>query len=294
MSMVLRQLQAGCLMLASLLGFAWFSADTAGHSLSQTREPGRGGGVPFELEGPLMRVAPEGGELLVMGLKVVVPPGAQIRSPAADLTIADLSGAPLPGRSQPGFVGGTAIITGITTNGVNIAEEVFVEPAEHVLLGAVTSVTRLRFEILGVHVRTIADPRMATTVVHPLGFDIHLHSVPAGSLAAAEGYIGDDGALYAVHIEAEGSLVQQGPQTSILRLSCADNRFEIRGGSTSATGTFHVYDHQNSQLLGSAPVEPAEITGMGRYRLNVTLSSPCPATVRVENSNGSSAIATLR
>jgi hypothetical protein len=263
--------------------------------LTTAPSAGADGGQPaaFMVEGPLLRVGIQNNIILVMGVEVVVPSTARIHSAAAELTIESLAGPPLPGRSQPGFVAGTAIVNGTRFGDLNIAEDVFVEPAEHVLVGTVTSPSRARFEILGMHIRLIDDPRMPTTVQHPLGFEIHLHTVPAGSTAAAEGYVGNDGDLYAVHIEAQGRLVHTGPQTSVLRASCDEGRFEVRGGSTWPTGTVQVYTHPGGQLIGIAAVEP-DVTGMGRYRLNASISFPCPQSIRVENSNGSSVIVPLR
>jgi hypothetical protein len=47
--------------------------------------------------------------------------------------------ATLPGRTEPGFIGGTAIILGTSDGITNTADDVFTEPAENVVLGLITA-----------------------------------------------------------------------------------------------------------------------------------------------------------
>ena len=82
-----------------------------------------------------------------MGVTVAIPATAFINPLARALAPVELADSTsLPGRSsQEGFIGGTAIINGLTANdpanttGLGIvAEDIFVEPAENVLLGEVS------------------------------------------------------------------------------------------------------------------------------------------------------------
>src|SRR4051812_43621725 len=100
--------------------------------------------IDAEIEGRISAAIPVGpdAELTVIGVRVRVPNGVGIKSPTRGLTIAELlDPTPFPGRVEAGFIGGTAIIEGPfdTATGVLTATAVEVEPAENVLLGALTS-----------------------------------------------------------------------------------------------------------------------------------------------------------
>ncbi len=131
----------------------------------------------------------------------VVPPAVppapvrqkSIRSPSQRLTVAELiSLTPLPGRSPlEGFKGGTIIAEGFystdTLNGVNVflANHIFVEPAETVLIGAVTGNNGTTIQVNTVDVVPLTDARISTNPTTPLvptylndsGFEITLASI---------------------------------------------------------------------------------------------------------------------
>ncbi|MFM9081454.1 MAG: hypothetical protein ACKOTE_15220 [Opitutaceae bacterium] len=150
--------------------------------------------------------------MVVMGVPVSVSKAladeGSIISPSADLSLETLAGkVTLQGRAQPGFEGGTAIVEGVWQNNQLVASSVFVEPAENILLGEVTSTNPLRINGVEITILPLAGtiptggfannldagitaghllPRLGQTGLrHDVG--IPLASVSANVLAAAEG-----------------------------------------------------------------------------------------------------------
>ena len=103
--------------------------------------------VVVELEGVLESYDHPSRTLTVMGMQVEVPSTATIHSPTSTRLDSGLAnnnqwfkGAKFDGRRQAGFLGGTAIVIG-TWDDVNkriVAQDVFAEPTENVILGVVT------------------------------------------------------------------------------------------------------------------------------------------------------------
>lgn len=245
-----------------ILGFALF--------LLSAVLPDPSGAVIIGLEGPISAVTKEpidctpatppatlAGTITVMGVTVNIPCRAVIHSPSATLNIDQLSSLRrLPGRSRRGFLGGTAIINGRTNPaGVPIAGDVFVEPAETVLIGPVTpSVAPVVFSVLGTEVVPITDPRMPFVGAHnQFGFEIDLATVPLNDLTSVEGYFGDDGKMHAFLIETTGGTLVNpaAPQVSIQRAQC------IRQGGLNS---------DQIRVLGGAVV-PAALATPGRVTL---------------------------
>jgi len=109
-----------------------------------------------------------------------------------------------PGRSQPGFIGGVAIVNGSSTDGVITATDVFVAPAQNFLVGQVTANQPLK--VNGVRVQILNDARMPGGVLRNIyeGFPVSPASVPIGGAATVEGYFGVTGTLHATRVEVEG------------------------------------------------------------------------------------------
>lgn len=257
--------------------------------------------VEFELEGRVTAITPGAGSdpsvLTVMGVDVVVPPTAEIHTPVSTLSFEDLLGAPFPGRTEPGFLGGTGIAVGLTVDGVTIASLVEIEPNENVLIGEVTGNTLGVLEILGIEVYLIEDWRLWGTAWTENGFLVDLQTVQPGTFAVAEGYLGDDGHFHAFRIEASGAILGPPDQTSVTRAICvtAGGNIDIRGASTSAIGVVEIYDDESNVLIGAAAVEPDEDNPpFGTYRYDETIVGDCPVRIRVENTNGSSAVADVQ
>ncbi len=78
--------------------------------------------VAVFLEGRINSIVDNGdgsGAITVMGVTVNIPAGVPITTATATLTMAQLADpTPMPGRSEPGFVGGTGLIDGTSLNGV--------------------------------------------------------------------------------------------------------------------------------------------------------------------------------
>lgn len=103
--------------------------------------------IGVELEGTINDFVNATSTLTVMGTQVYVPPTATLHSPTTERTDINHSlngwfrGFALPGRTRPGMLGGTAIVLGYWDEAANriVADDVFTEPAENVLIGAITS-----------------------------------------------------------------------------------------------------------------------------------------------------------
>jgi len=250
--------------------------------------------LPMGLEGPVSGIVDNldgTASITVMGIDVEIPVGTPVNSPSAGLTIPQLADpAPLPGRALPGFIGATAIITGtITPSGTAVAGDVFVEPAENVMLADVTGVSPLK--IHGVEIVLLTDPRMPGKAVNPAGIEIDLNTVIVGTAATVEGYFGIDGKLYAFLIEAEGQSTGNPNQTAITRAECREGRGELRvqGFSTTDPETITIRRNDNNVVVGTVPTEAG---GLFELRVqDLTLLPTCPAKVTAENSNGSDAVA---
>jgi hypothetical protein len=245
--------------------------------------------APLSLEGPIESIGP--GTMTVMGVTVSVPATAAINSPTSSLTFSELADpTPLPGRLQSGFIGGTAIIEGDSLNGFNTAVDVFVEPAENIVGGEVT--TNLcstatcdgageSFSVSGTTMIRLDDPRVpAGSAVNANGLIIDLTTTAIGSAAVAEGYYGADNYFYYFALEAEGSPLVVGPADliSISRARCRDdNNIRVEGGVFDATGTFT--SSVSIVGFGTAPVIVDAVTGDGTYSYRGDISGACPATV---------------
>src|SRR5262247_2408815 len=114
------------------------------------------------VEGPISAVVDHrdgSGAITVMGVVIQIPAGTPITTPTASLTMAQLADTTaFPGRSQPGFIGGIAIVNGSSTDGVITAGDLFVAPAQHFLVGQITASQPLR--VNGVRVQILNDARM--------------------------------------------------------------------------------------------------------------------------------------
>ncbi len=160
------------------------------------------------VEGPIDAVNDHrdgGGTITVMGIVIQLPEGTPITTPTATLSMAQLTDSTaFPGRSQPGFIGGVAIVNGGSTDGVITATDVFVAPAQNFLVGQVTGNQPLK--VNGVRVQILNDARMPGGVLRNIyeGFPVAPASVPIGGAATVEGYFGITGTLHATRVEVEG------------------------------------------------------------------------------------------
>jgi hypothetical protein len=253
--------------------------------------------APLALEGPIQAIAADGTSMTVMGVTVAIPATALISSPTKALTLGELADTTtLPGRSQAGFIGGTAIINGLTANdpanitGLDIAEDVFVEPAENVLLGEVSS--QAPFSISGVKMVQLTDGRIpAGAAIDANGLIIDLATAPVGSAAAAEGYFGfapdGTGVFYYFLVEAEGLPIgcagrgcRPADAVSIARSRCRDDdEIRVQGGVADVDGQLSA--SVTIVNFGTAPVIFDPATGEATYSFRDDINGNCPATVTV-------------
>lgn len=201
---------------------------------------------PFLAEGPIEGVSAAAnglsGTVTAMGMVITVPEGTPVYTPTADLDMGKFADeTPFPGRSQPGFVGGTVISTGcVKTDGdgnlVLLADDVTSDVSENVLLGVVTAPPAsneapIAFGVLDTTVSVLTDPRMpGKHFNNNFGFEVIPTTVPIGASVAAEGYYGGDNTLHVWSIEVGGGELkdQVNPQVSIQRFRC-DGDLRILG-----------------------------------------------------------------
>jgi hypothetical protein len=255
--------------------------------------------VPLEMEGKIVSVISDGNGgavMKVMGVDVAIPATASIASPTASLTMAQLlDSQSFPGRAEPGFLGGTAIITGTTGPDGNVADDVFVEPAENVILGRTTG----SMQINGMGVQLLADLRVpALPVVNAFGFEIDPATIPVGTSTSAEGYFADS-SFHAFLIESEGgSPVNAGVQeVAIQRAQCRQRtngtiELEVRGSTHDpAAGAVTLRNTAGTITYGTpAAVADAAVPQFGAFVFRVSSNrlGPCPSQIRATFGTASS------
>lgn len=200
------------------------------------------------VEGPVREIIfnPDGtGTMLVQNVTVHVPANCAIDSPTTPLTVRQLCiRNRLPGRVEPGFLGGTALINGLVDLQTHrfTATDVTVEPAENVVIGVITSVSPLQIQNTEIALST--DPRITTQVVNEFGFAARLDGITVGQPASAEGYF-SGGKLYGyvVSLPPEAPLVNDVSQVNIQR---ADSRERVpnnaRGDEVDSRGFYYAQD----------------------------------------------------
>ena len=209
-----------------------------------------------ELEGPLLTVDETTGELSVMGIKVIVDGNTKIESPSAVLTLDQLKDrAHLPGRTEEGFKGGTATVTGTVDpmTGAVTAATLHVEPAENVVLGVITENVAGRVKVNGLQVEYLSDARMPLKAIqNEFGFAVKPESILVSTPASVEGYY--DGAVFRaflLEIDGVAELVNPNPQVSILRAQTRDRK-PGRGDDVNVRGAVtmgHAADGVNTQTI---------------------------------------------
>jgi hypothetical protein len=243
--------------------------------------------VPFAVEGKLSQMnidtttlgTPNAGNHVVCnGTTVYLTPTTVYSTPTGTIKVDKLvSNAPFPGKvlvdpdvpsatnsQNSAFIGGTCIIEGDedgTTTG-RLATSVFVEVAEHVLVGLTTSERGSQFEIMGVKVLLLAaKPDVGQTlppgyveepggrviagpVMNAANMKVDINTVKRGDESSAEGYLVSltDGSkvFYAHAVETTGGDLIDPPTYSIASVQRADLTFsnastvklDIRGGCT--------------------------------------------------------------
>lgn len=262
------------------------------------------------LEGPITRVMPGRNQMKVMGVTVNVPRGTPITTPTVNLTelagttnpLQQLLGKPLPGRTVPGFMGGTAIINGrVNPDGTLTATDVFVEPSENVLIGNITESTCTNnicagpgntLTVAGVRMTPIRDPRMAAEPIrNDFGFNVNMVGANlVGRSAAVEGYFAR-GRFWYFLMEITGAPLLNPTQreVSILRAQCRDDvdgiQLDVLGAvHTPATGAVTISDTNAGTVFGSQNAVAAG-GGFGSYTFrlrNAPAFTTCPTSVTAQ------------
>lgn len=224
------------------------------------------------------------GTLKVMGITVKVAENAAIHSATKEnLSWPQFSTGAFPGRTEPGFQGGTAHVAGDSVSGVIYARDVFSDMFENVVVGEATGVNAATGNITlqNMDLMESSDPRMPFNVpVNIYGFPINTASIVPGTLVSAEGYFTANGDVLRYHtLEADSAdlLPTSGPQVSILRADCrirgrTRDEVSVRGGvHTPNTGPVTI---SYSKVPEPDPANAAHWTSIG----NSGNAIPDPAT----------------
>lgn len=244
--------------------------------------------IPGYTEGPISSITlqPDGSLIMtVIGVTVNVPVGTPVSSPSRSLTLRQLAlRTRLPGRTQPGFIGGTALINGVVdvATGSFTATDMVVEPAENVLIGVVTQASPLR--ILNSEIAPIADARIPFSMVNQFGFDITAPTIPVGTHAAAEGYYaGGKFQTFLIELSGNFPLVNTNSQINIMRAQSRERSPNAqRGDEVNMRGFYHArnggvptiqilrVDGSTATLLGNAdPIPDADLPNFGVWNFRI-------------------------
>ncbi|RFC41813.1 MAG: hypothetical protein DVB23_003307 [Verrucomicrobia bacterium] len=258
--------------------------------------------VPAETEGTITNIVSNPGgsvTLTVMDITVTVPVGTPVSTPTSkDIGLAGLvNPTAFPGRTQAGFLGGTAIVLGnAAVDGVITADSVFAEPAENVVLGIVTPAEvgdpTGSLRVNGMLVQFLNDPRIDFDVPrNDLGFEVALAAVVPGTAVAIEGYYSTEtNTFYSFLLEAvEVPALNPALQVSILRAQGRTDRgeLEVRGGVSGITGAGgvtvqirQVRPNGTTPLIGTvAAILDPLVPGTATYRFLAQGVTPFPTTV---------------
>jgi hypothetical protein len=183
--------------------------------------------------------------MLVQNTTVSVPATLAVQSPTTTLTVRQLClRNRLPGRVEPGFLGGTALINGVVDPQTLVftATDVTVEPAENVVIGAITSVSPL--QIQGTELAILTDPRITTQVHNIYGFPVRMENLAVGQPASAEGYFAANKLqCYVIELEPDAPLVTDVHQINILRAQSRERApNNNRGDEVDMRGFYYTQD----------------------------------------------------
>jgi len=264
--------------------------------------------VPLALEGPITSVTDNldgTATVTIMGIVVNVPAGTPISSPTAVLSVDQLvDPTPFPGRfgpdgaPLPGFVGGTAIITGEATVTGNTADDVFVEPAENIVGGVIISdgigCLSDGCSVSGTPIKQLVDSRiMAGGPVDPNG--LTLSTITSGGPAIAEGYFGNDGVFYWFILETEGELAaaRGGYQISITRARCTHNKeMRVLGGTTAPANGGGELTITGVNFNATVDIIVDPVTGESTYSIRDRDVGTCPSEIMVTHGDETTGIST--
>jgi hypothetical protein len=303
----MRVIRTTLLMTASLLL-------SAAPSMAQSSKTGL-----LEIEGPVEAASAD--SIKVLGVTVKIQPNTKVVSPTATITAGDLAAGPaLPGRIDLGFINGYAIVTGTRDATGAYAQQIYVEPADHHLIGVVTKNEATGFEVEGTPVVLLpstpagkAYPETASVAgdvrlpgvaaKNASGLPISPASIAVGAEISVAGYyvlpktVTEKGVVYAHTIVASSDDANQAPGVSILRAECRQRaaneiEFDVRGVAIPASGTVAVLNAATGAQYGVATVSPdVSDPGKGQYRYRAELKNvvqTCPEKVQARFTSGGS------
>jgi hypothetical protein len=219
-----------------------------------------GATVPGYTEGPISAITlnrDQTATMTVLGTTVHVPGNALIESPTAQLSVRQLcSSEKLPNRSEPGFLGGTALVNGVVdvATGKFTATDMAVEPAENVLIGVVTSVSPLC--ILGTEVAFLNDPRIPFSAINLFGFEVYHDNIAVSDAVSAAGYF-SNGKMNAFFLELPETarLINENSQINIRRGYSRERGPNIRRGDEVKLDGFYHEWHRELPIIRVFRVE---------------------------------------
>ncbi|MGE3174062.1 MAG: hypothetical protein AB7O97_15655 [Planctomycetota bacterium] len=244
-------------------------------------------GAGAEIEAALTGGDVASGTLQIANVTVNVA-GATMALPSGrPVSLADALGAPLPGRTAPGFVGtGVGAVVAPSLLGADGIDILF-DPAHNVIIGPLTQndpggpFQGRTISVMGLELVPVVDPRMDPfqALVGPLPVD--LATVPLGSLVEVLGWPGDDGRFYVTELGADVGVPAGGGVNliAIERGQCRTDkgRLEVRGAYSGTGGTVEILN-ENGQVIATGAIDPLD--GTFNVRSEGVL---CPGTVRARH-----------
>lgn len=241
--------------------------------------------LPADVEATLDGGDVAANSIRVLGLNVNLGT-VTMRTPGGlPISVSQALGAPLPGRLEAGYLGGTVFATlnpvvgptGVAAQAITLAvpETVLIGPVTNNAPG--TNVAGRDISILGVPVRAAVDPRLDPFQAVIGAFPVDIASVPVGSTAAVEGYFGADGFFYAQILDAEQGTPIGGVTIAFGQSKCSGGSLEVRGTVSVFSGNIQLLDPAGN-VIGSSVVSTLD----GTWRVRARLAA-CPANVRARH-----------
>lgn len=244
------------------------------------------------VEGPVKGISRNAdGTLLltVMGVPVILSASTRVHSPSAFLTFNQLmNNTRMPGRTQRGFMNGTAIATGTQdANGVMTAVNLSITPAENVVVGMITKNSGGLLEVNQMPVKFCTDARMpGRGAMNAFAIPIDLASVVVGTTATLEGYYDDASTFQSInlYIDTFAPPLSTAPQVSFMVLRATEQitkgddvealggvTFFHAGGANTQTINLYRVDGKAVSLIGSGIATRDNVfTNYGLFKIKVT------------------------
>lgn len=263
------------------LSAAQANAQTSGVCTSVSSPPGADAAV-FEVEGKITAYDRTNRTVSVNGMTFSIPATLLVKTADLDAPVGNITFEALTdpaAESSRSIIGGSTRSSGITTSSAKetggncvtfVADSVFIEIAENVLVGALSDVdvTGGSFRVNGALVRMNPDSRWPAEITDIGGNAITLDKLAGfeGTLVTAEGYFdATANTLFAVAVETE--VVQQAPGKDGVAITRTEGRTGSRELRVEGVNTRNSQGQMAATVDVHAGVMNATATGCAGSRL---------------------------